>query len=181
MVLQPRMQPTTPVLAVPGDRLQGIPTAQGVARRAQTERLFFRSLHRFPIQELCRAFPHPRAAAIQKVFLLRRNVQPVEAVSEILPDGFHDLDLLANGHCFDVFRCHGATIPQPWRACQLHFCIKRRPPAGCRLNCAGVMKFPCLPGDRSLYDFDGGMFDAGVEGGEFHAFAQSQLRKVEIG
>jgi hypothetical protein len=43
------------------------------------------------------------------------------------------------------------------------------------------MKFPCLRGDGSLYDFDGGMFDAGVEGGEFHAFAHSQLSQVEVG
>jgi hypothetical protein len=45
----------------------------------------------------------------------------------------------------------------------------------------GRDEFSCLPGDRSLYDFDGGMFDAGVEGGEFHAFARSQLRQVEVG
>ena len=32
-----------------------------------------------------------------------------------------------------------------------------------------------------VYDFDGGMFDAGVEGGEFHAFAGSWVSQVEVG
>ena len=33
----------------------------------------------------------------------------------------------------------------------------------------------------TLNDFDGGMFDGGVEGGEFHAFARSQLCEVKVG
>jgi hypothetical protein len=45
----------------------------------------------------------------------------------------------------------------------------------------GRGEFPGLRGDGSLYDFDGGMFDAGVEGGEFHALAHSQLCQVEVG
>ena len=35
-------------------------------------------------------------------------VQPVEAVSEFLPDGLHDLDLSVNRQCFYFFRCHGS-------------------------------------------------------------------------
>ena len=45
----------------------------------------------------------------------------------------------------------------------------------------GRGEFPGLRGDGSLYDFDGGMFDAGVEGGEFHALVHSQLCQVEVG
>ena len=50
MVLPLTMQHTTPVLAVPKDRFQMIPTAQDVVRRAQTEQLFvqLRTNHRVP-------------------------------------------------------------------------------------------------------------------------------------
>src|SRR5437867_2365198 len=81
-------------------------------------------LHRLPIQELCRAFPHPGATAIQEVFLLLGHLQSVEAVSEILPDDLHDLELSLNWQCFDVFCCHLSIIPRFWPAGHLLFCTE---------------------------------------------------------
>jgi hypothetical protein len=44
------------------------------------------------------------------------------------------------------------------------------------------LRFEPSPARAALrYDFDGRMFDAGVEGGEFATFAGSSISQVEVG
>jgi len=74
--------------------------------------------HRIPIQEPRCAFARPGATAIQQLLLLWGNPRPLKALSKVLPDRLHNLNLALHRQCSDLFHRHAAGIPPLRMRCQ---------------------------------------------------------------